>query len=736
MSKATAASKHALSSVPPNDAPLIAWAMWHHDHGEAIHGYWLTPIRPGQKAAYQANWSKEPLKTRAAVERHWQDHPNDNIGLVPRPGCFWLDADDLDVLEKAEATHGQLPRVYKQRSLNGSLHFLFQGDVNNSPTVYFDGKKLGEIRGALSGQCVGAGSRGTTKEGKAGTWKIEEHALPMLAPGWVFSMIKRDGKATLKDGRKDYGEITDWDVEQAKYLLELVERGKRIKDYEGVFFEGERDNLTYQLFAEAKNRMIHPDAMLDTVISSGIAGDFDDVERKMQSAYQDGNTQDGYGSKVNAYWLPNYLFKAYVGGKPVDRAPADPVEWKAANVIKLPKTFPGDPAPAPEFPMGSTQSFYYLGALDTIPEPTWVIEGVLSESSYSLIYGKRSTKKSFAALDVGLSLATGTPYHGHEVKRGRVVYFAGEGFRGNRRRVEAWFKTRKLNREDFAKDFALVPFTPKWDTSRGCDLVRQVLSAITKDGAISLVIIDTARRAMSGDENAPTSVGQFLDGVSDVCREFGCGYIIVHHAGKDESKGARGGGPFEDDADTVLRFTKGPGGAVHMTCTKQKDAEADWMMKFRTDPITLGSEPNGKPITSLVLALESESKAEDDESSPAPSEREQYAVHDAVAAQILDRLEDPNARRGELAQAVMGEMLPEMAGTDPNAFKKALRAYGAHLTRLNSMSTLWRYISEKNAKGEALIFRNPQHTGRRAPKPGRRRGTLSYAPIKREAEDA
>ena len=27
---------------PPDDAPLIDWALWHHDHGE-INGYWLTP---------------------------------------------------------------------------------------------------------------------------------------------------------------------------------------------------------------------------------------------------------------------------------------------------------------------------------------------------------------------------------------------------------------------------------------------------------------------------------------------------------------------------------------------------------------------------------------------------------------------------------------------------------------------------------------------------------------------
>ena len=162
------------SKPPASDALLIDWALWHHDHGEAIKGYWITPIRPGEKAAYKKDWSKKPLKSRTAVERHWKASPDDNIGLVPRPGNFWLDADDLDLLEKAEDRHGRLPHTYTQRSLNDNLHFLLQGDVTNSPVVYIDGKKLGEIRGALGGQCVAAGSRGTTREGEPGTWEIEE----------------------------------------------------------------------------------------------------------------------------------------------------------------------------------------------------------------------------------------------------------------------------------------------------------------------------------------------------------------------------------------------------------------------------------------------------------------------------------------------------------------------------------------------------------------------------------
>jgi len=741
--------------APPAEfAPLIDWALWHHDHGEAIGGYWITPLRPGEKKAYQPGWSKKPLKDRDAVERHWQQNPDDNIGLVPRPGHFWLDADNLDILATLEAKHGELPRTYSQRSINGSLHYLLQGDIAGSPQVSFDGVRLGEIRGALSGQCVGAGSRGTTRQGEPGTWKIEVLAPSSPAPQWVLDAAQRGRKAkprsniksrnaSISEPLQHYGDPIAWDREQAERLVDLVRRGKRIKKYKGPFLEGERDNLTFQVFAEAKSRMVHPDVMLATVLEAGIDGGLDveeagTIRKKMWSVYYRNKNQDGYGSKVGAYWFPNHVFKVHVDGKPVDRPPADPVEWKAANPDKLPKAFPGDPEPKPdltsELPKGVTRAFYYLGMLDTIPEPTWAIDGILPESGYSLIYGRRSTKKSFLALDMGLSLATGRPFHGRDVKRGRVVYFAGEGFGGNRRRIKAWFKAGKLNHRDYAQDFALVPFTSKWDTLRGRDLVRQVLSDIAADGPISLVVIDTARRAMTGDESGPTFVGAFLDGVSGICREFGCSHLIVHHAGKDESKGARGGSPFEDDADAVFHVTKGIGGTVWFKCTKQRDDEPDWTMTFRADKVTLGSEPNGKPITSLALALESETKAEDDDGDDPLTDREKYATHDAIAVRILEGLQDPFARRGALATEVMGKMAPEMREDDPNAFKKTLRAYSAHLTRLSKKHALWPFIDQKNDKGEALTFRNPKNRGRRAAKPSRHR-TLNYIPFSQEGDN-
>jgi len=46
----------------------------------------------------------------------------------------------------------------------------------------------------------------------------------------------------------------------------------------------------------------------------------------------------------------------------------------------------------------------------------------MPEDGLVVLYGDPAAGKSFLALDWGLSVATGVPSLGHEVKKGEVVY--------------------------------------------------------------------------------------------------------------------------------------------------------------------------------------------------------------------------------------------------------------------------------------------------------------------------
>jgi len=67
--------------------------------------------------------------------------------------------------------------------------------------------------------------------------------------------------------------------------------------------------------------------------------------------------------------------------------------------------------------------------------PEWIIKDILPTESLSVLFGESGTGKSFLALDLCLSIARGSEWHGHHVDRaGAVIYICGEGASGVKRR--------------------------------------------------------------------------------------------------------------------------------------------------------------------------------------------------------------------------------------------------------------------------------------------------------------
>ena len=54
-----------------------------------------------------------------------------------------------------------------------------------------------------------------------------------------------------------------------------------------------------------------------------------------------------------------------------------------------------------------------------------------------MIFGQPASGKSFLAVDLAASIATGRAFQGLKTQKGDVVYIAGEGYRGLKRRFTA-----------------------------------------------------------------------------------------------------------------------------------------------------------------------------------------------------------------------------------------------------------------------------------------------------------
>ncbi|MBX9265093.1 helicase RepA family protein, partial [Klebsiella pneumoniae] len=92
---------------------------------------------------------------------------------------------------------------------------------------------------------------------------------------------------------------------------------------------------------------------------------------------------------------------------------------------------------------------------------------------------------------------------------------------------------------------------------------------------VQLIVIDTLARCFGGnDENDAKDMGAFIEGCDTIKRETGATVLVVHHSGKDDTKGARGSSAFRAALDAEFNVRReGDGGAIILTCTKVKDAE-------------------------------------------------------------------------------------------------------------------------------------------------------------------
>src|SRR5919199_3548534 len=77
--------------------------------------------------------------------------------------------------------------------------------------------------------------------------------------------------------------------------------------------------------------------------------------------------------------------------------------------------------------------------LEQLPAPRWLVGNHLVAESISVLFGPSGGGKTFVALDLALTVATGQDWLGTEpVEAGYVVYATSEGLAGLARRIHAW----------------------------------------------------------------------------------------------------------------------------------------------------------------------------------------------------------------------------------------------------------------------------------------------------------
>ena len=236
--------------------------------------------------------------------------------------------------------------------------------------------------------------------------------------------------------------------------------------------------------------------------------------------------------------------------------------------------------------------------------PNWVIKGIVEHDSLGMIYGASGAGKSYLALDIAASVATGTVFHDHKTEQGDVIYMAGEGARGIKARLLAWFKDRGV-----APNRNLLITNRITDFSNAEDL-KATVAELKSIGvtAPKLIVIDTLARASGGlDENSTQDMNIFIKACDGLRKAFnGATILPIHHTGKSDKSAARGSSVLRAAMDIEIQVD-GLDNGISVTSTKMKDGDPfDTMgLAFRRVDLDRVDE-DGEQVHSAVLYRDQE----------------------------------------------------------------------------------------------------------------------------------
>jgi putative DNA primase/helicase len=232
--------------------------------------------------------------------------------------------------------------------------------------------------------------------------------------------------------------------------------------------------------------------------------------------------------------------------------------------------------------------------LSKLPPVQWRIKDVLPSHGTAVVFGPSGSGKSFLVLDMLQSLAFGHEWFGRRVKPCSVTYIALEGEAGLAGRVEAYrvqHGSSSPNIRYMVQPFRLLD----------ADDINELVQAIQAAGTGDVVVLDTLSRATPGsDENDSKAMGQIVASAKMLQDLIGGLVLLIHHTGKDASRGMRGHSSLHAALDCAIEV-KRTGDNREWVLAKSKDGEDGASHSFKLEVVSMGNDSDGDAITSCVI---------------------------------------------------------------------------------------------------------------------------------------
>lgn len=191
--------------------------------------------------------------------------------------------------------------------------------------------------------------------------------------------------------------------------------------------------------------------------------------------------------------------------------------------------------------------------------PAEVIRGVLHRGSKLIIGAPSKGRKTWSLLDLGVAVATGTPWWGMQTVKGRVCYI-------NFEIPEPFFVQRSKSVAHHKKTELVPGLMDIWTLrghARSIEELRPLLLAQLLTRNYALIIFDPVYKMLGDrDENSAGDVAQMLNELERIAVRtnaaiaFAAHYAKGNASGKDPIDRIGGSGVFARDADAIFTMTQ------------------------------------------------------------------------------------------------------------------------------------------------------------------------------------
>jgi energy-coupling factor transporter ATP-binding protein EcfA2 len=260
---------------------------------------------------------------------------------------------------------------------------------------------------------------------------------------------------------------------------------------------------------------------------------------------------------------------------------------------------------APLLPPAPTRTFSSHPATDrpARPQQRHNIRGILKTENLLMLAGASGSGKSTVVMDMFQRMARRMEWQGLETQATGIFVCCAEAPAEFESLEDAWLLRHNL-----------APATNIFYMNHGFDLdnseeVEAFIAHVRHQRAVhgivfDVMVFDTTVDFMgSVEENSNSGLRRINGALTYIAQELGVAIILIHHFGKDESRGPRGGTALNAKIDARLDCWS-EGNNTFLSIAKLRSGPKGRVFTFQRESEIVGVDSFGRPTTAgVVIAL-------------------------------------------------------------------------------------------------------------------------------------